>query len=319
MVRPLILSGVVIVGALSTAAAALQQGASAQQAGQQAPRVIQVDKIRDNLYVMKGGGGNSAVFITSTGVVVVDTKNPGWGQPLLDGIKAVTDKPVTMIINTHTHGDHVSGNVEFPATVEVVTHENTRKNMEAMRPASFVAPAAGGPAPNIFVQNNRRGMAARTYKDSLTLGRGADQIELRYFGRAHTNGDTFVVFPSLRVMHVADVFPNQGPPGMDSNNGGSGVEYAATVKKAADFADRNNIDVIVNGHRDTTSTRAELREYVQFVTDYVTHAQGAKKGGKSVEDAVSSWKSPEKYKGYSTMPNAVRDTANFMLIYQATY
>jgi len=84
--------------------AALQQGPAAPAGGQQGPRVVQVDKIRDNLYVMKGGGGNSAVFITSTGVVVADTKNPGWGQPLLDGIKTVTDKPVTTIINTHTHG-----------------------------------------------------------------------------------------------------------------------------------------------------------------------------------------------------------------------
>src|SRR4051812_49265555 len=227
MKRGVLLGTLIVAGALSITVGAFQQPS------QPAEKTIDVDKVKDNLYVLKGGGGNTAVFITDKGVVVVDTKNPGWGQPLLDAIKTVTDQPVTTIINTHTHGDHVSGNVEFPATVEVVTHENTRKNMEAMRPASFVAPAAGEPAPNIFVQNHRRGMPARTYKDSLTLGRGADQIELRYFGRAHTNGDTFVVFPSLRVMHVADVFPNQGPPGMDSNNGGSGLEYAATVKKAA--------------------------------------------------------------------------------------
>ena len=80
-----------------------------------------------------GGGGNTAVFITANGVVVVDTKNPGWGQPMLDKIKELTDKPVTMIINTHTHGDHVSGNVEFPATVDVVAQENTKANMKQMR------------------------------------------------------------------------------------------------------------------------------------------------------------------------------------------
>ena len=80
----------------------------------------------------------------ASGVVVVDTKNPGWGQPILDKIKELTDKPVTTIINTHTHGDHVSGNVEFPATVDVVVQENTKANMEKMRgrPASR-RPAAG--------------------------------------------------------------------------------------------------------------------------------------------------------------------------------
>src|SRR5215831_1625874 len=107
-----------------------------QQPAQPAEKVIVVDKIKDNLYVFRGdnSGGNTAVFIAATGVVVVDTKNPGWGQPILDKIKTLTDKPVTTIINTHTHGDHVSGNVEFPPTVDVITHENTKKYMERMDP-----------------------------------------------------------------------------------------------------------------------------------------------------------------------------------------
>ena len=75
--------------------------------------------------MLKGGGGNTAVFVRTDGVTVVDTKNPGWGQPILDKIKKLSDKPITTIINTHTHGDHVSGNVEFPATVEVIVQENT--------------------------------------------------------------------------------------------------------------------------------------------------------------------------------------------------
>jgi glyoxylase-like metal-dependent hydrolase (beta-lactamase superfamily II) len=314
MTRAIVLGALVMAGALSVTVAALQQA----PAGQQAPRVVTVDKVKDNLYVMKGGGGNSSVFITANGVVVVDTKNPGWGQPLLEQIKKVTDKPVTMIINTHTHGDHVSGNVEFPATVDVVTHENPKKNMEAMRQPSFVAPPAGGPAPNIFTQNNGRGMPKRTYKESMTIGSGADRIDLHYFGRAHTNGDTFVVFPALKVMHAADVFPNKGVPGMDSNNGGSGVEYAATLTKAADFADKNGIDTIVNGHNDTTSTRADLRDYIGFVRDYVSYAQAQKKAGKSVDEAATGWKVPAKYTGYNTAPNALRDKANFELIYKET-
>jgi glyoxylase-like metal-dependent hydrolase (beta-lactamase superfamily II) len=297
-------------GALSMSVAAFQQPA-------QQPRVVEVDKVKDNLYVMKGGGGNSSVFITGTGVVVVDTKNPGWGQPLLDKIKSVTDKPVTMIINTHTHGDHVSGNVEFPATVDVVAHENTKQNMEAMRPAAFVQPPPNAPPPsNIFKQHNGHGLVKRSYKDRMTIGRGAEQIDLYYFGRAHTNGDTFVVFPSLRVLHASDVFPNKDIPGMDSNNGGSAVDYAGTLTKAADFADKAGIEIVVNGHNNTTSTRADLREYAAFVRDFVMHAQEAKKAGRSVDEAASSWKTPAKYAGYAPMPNAFRVKANYELVYK---
>ena len=116
---------------------------AAFQQGEAPARVVEVEKLKDNLYMMRGGGGNSAVLITANGVIVVDTKNPGWGQPLLDKIRSVTDKPVMTIINTHTHGDHVSGNVEFPANVEVVTHVNTAANMKAMRTPTGITPAGG--------------------------------------------------------------------------------------------------------------------------------------------------------------------------------
>ena len=219
MKRFLVLGVLFLVGTLSMSAAALQAPAGG---GQPAPRVVTAEKLRDNLYMMggQGGGGNSAVFITAAGVVVVDTKNPGWGQPLLEKIKSVTDKPVTMIINTHTHGDHVSGNVEFPATVEVVTQENTAKNMEAMRPATGITPAPDAPK-NIFKENGGRGMPKRTFKDNLTIGKGDERIELHYFGRGHTNGDAFVVFPALRVMHAGDIFSGKNVPLLDANNGGS--------------------------------------------------------------------------------------------------
>ena len=315
MRRQIVLGALLLFGALSLTAAALQQppGPSAS--------AIEVEKLADNLYVLKAlpaSGGNTSVFLTANGVVVVDTKNPGWGQPLLEKIKTITNKPVTTIINTHTHGDHVSGNVEFPATVDVVTHENTRNNMTAMRPASFVAQPPTGPAPNIFTANGNRNQAKRTFKDKMTIGRGADQIDLMYFGPSHTNGDAMVLFPGLRVLHMADVFPTKGVPGMDANNGGTGVGYADTLAKIADFADKSNVEMIVNGHNNTTTTRADLREYIQFVRDFVKAAQDGKKAGKSVDEVTAAWKTPAKYAGYEAMPIAVRVRADVQLIYNET-
>ena len=82
-------------------------------AGQQSqPKVVEVEKLAGNLFILKGGGGNTAVFVTAAGVTVVDTKEPGWGQPIIHKVKELTSKPITTIINTHTHYDHVSGNVE---------------------------------------------------------------------------------------------------------------------------------------------------------------------------------------------------------------
>ena len=310
MKRFVVLGILFSVGALSMSAAALQQAPAG--GGQPAPRVVEVDKLKDNLYMMRGGGGNSAVFITAAGVVVVDTKNPGWGQPLLDKIKSVTDKPVTMIINTHTHGDHVSGNVEFPATVEVVTHENTAKNMEAMRTPTGITPAPGTPA-NIFKENGGRGMPKRTFKDTLTLGSGNERIELHYFGRGHTNGDAFVVFPALRLMHAGDIFSGKNLPLLDANNGGSGVEIGKTLAKAAGVP---NIDQIITGHS-TVMKVADLKEYAAFNDEFAAAVQAAKKAGRTPDEVASSWKIPAKYTGYAE-PQAPRLRANVQVVWDET-
>ena len=109
-----------------------------------------------------------------------------------------------------------------------------------MEQANPVYALQNGPQPNIFKEHGGRGMPARTFTDRLTLGSGADQIDLYYFGRAHTGGDTYVVFPALGVMHVGDTFPNRDLPIMDKNNGGSGVDFSATLAKAAAVARRED-------------------------------------------------------------------------------
>ncbi len=311
MKRSIALGVLVGVGALSMSVAALQQAAGG---GPPAPRVVEVEKVRENLFMMKGGGGNSAVFITANGVVVVDTKNPGWGQPLLDKIKTVTDKPITTIINTHTHGDHVSGNVEFPATVDIVTHANTKANMEAMRPATGVGQPGQAAPPNIFTTSGGRGMSKRTFTDKMTIGSGTDRIDLYYFGRGHTNGDAFVVFPALRVMHAGDIFSGKNVPLLDANNGGSGVEIGNTLAKAAGGV--GTVESIITGHS-TVMTPADLREYAEFNRDFASAVQAAKKAGKTVDEVAASWTVPAKYAGYGA-PTPARLKANVQVVFDET-
>ena len=254
----------------------------AQPPAANAPKVVEVEKVKDNLWVLRGGGGNTAVFATANGVTIVDAENPGWGQPILDKVKELTPKPITTLINTHTHGDHVSGNVEFPATVDVVVQENTKANMEKM---------------DIFKQNNNRGMAKRTFKDKMTIGSGADQIDLYYFGPGHTNGDAWVVFPAHRIVHSGDIFAGKGVPLIDGNNGGSMLHYSETLTKAHNGI--KNVDTIINGHTPANTTWADLKEFADFNNDLLTWAQDELKAGKTPEQAAAGWKLPEKYKGYS--------------------
>jgi glyoxylase-like metal-dependent hydrolase (beta-lactamase superfamily II) len=303
MRRFVLLSLIVTVGLSATALSAYRQADK--------PRIIETDKLADNLYVLRGGGGNTAVFITAKGVTLVDTKFPGWGQPLLEAVKRLTDKPVTTVINTHTHFDHTNGQVEFPTTVEIVAHENTKTYMEQANP---VYGLQSGPQPNPFKEAGGRGYPTRTFKDTLTIGSGADRIDIHHFGPAHTGGDAFIVFPALRVMHTGDVFPTKDLPIMDMNNGGSGVSYAATLDKAAAVP---NVDTIVNGHAAKPSTTADLREYASFIRDFVTAVQEAKKAGRTIDDAVKAWQTPSKYAGYAA-PTPARVRANADVVWKET-
>ena len=305
MKRFALLTVLVAAGALSMVVSASQQ----QPAAGQKPRVVEVEKLKDNLFVLKGGGGNSAVFVTAKGVVVVDTKNPGWGAPLIEKIRELTDKPITTIINTHTHGDHVSGNVEFEPNVDVVVQANTAENMKKM--LSPFGPAQGT-GQTIFEQNAGRGLPKRTFTDSLTLGSGAERIDLRYFGRGHTNGDAWVIFPALRVMHAGDIFSGKNIAILDPNNGGSGVEMPDTLLKAAN-ATAKDVDTIITGHS-TQMTIADLREYSEFNRDFLNAVREGKKAGKTADEIAAGWTIPAKYTGYAA-PAADRVKGNVALVF----
>ena len=303
MKRVLLLGGLLAVGGMSLTLSAYQAPAAA-------PKVIEVEKLKDNLFVLRGGGGNTAVFVGSNGITVVDTKNPGWGQPVLDRIKELSNKPVVRIINTHTHGDHVSGNVEFPATVDVVVQENTKANMQRMAAVTGLTSAGAPPQPNIFTVNNGRGMAKRTFKDKMTIGSGADQIDLYYFGRGHTNGDAWVVWPSLRVMHAGDIFSGKVAPLLDANNGGSGLEIGDSLTRSADTV--KNIDTIITGHAGQM-TVADLREYAQFNKDFAVFVRAGVQAGKSVDAIAAEYKVPAKYAGYTAAEARVKSNVQVVV------
>jgi cyclase len=283
MRRVVVLGAVMMVGGVCVLAATQEtQGA----------KTIAVEKLKDNLYVLTTSspgdratfsGGNVAVFITDSGAVIVDTKLAGWGQALLDGIKKVTPKPVTTIINTHTHGDHTGNNELFGATVDSVVHDNTKSNMAKM---------------DAFTGDKAKFLPKRTYKDRLTIGSGKDQVELYHFGAGHTNGDTFVVFPALRVLHAGDMFAWKDAPFIDRANGGSGVAWPQSLSKL--LSTLKNFDTVIPGHI-AMQTRRDLEEFQKFMADLVSSVQASAKAGKSLDDATAAAMSvPGKYKGYQS-------------------
>jgi cyclase len=290
MRREFVLASIVLTGALVTAAtiaaqqppapAGTQAPAGQGRGGGRGPAPVPgpIEKVADNLYMIPGAGGNSGVYIAANGVVLVDTKNPNNGQLILDQIKTVTDKPITHIINTHTHGDHNGSNIFFPATVEIVTQENTKANMQKM--------------PAFQEAANAHGLPDRTFGDRMTVLSGNDAIDLYYFGPAHTSGDALVVFRNARVMHAGDMFAGKGQPLIDRPNGGSGVEYGTTIGKAA--AAIKNVDRVIPGHS-TVMTWQDFVNFGEVNRVALAYAREAVKAGKTPEQAMTEFKLPEKF------------------------
>jgi cyclase len=136
MKRAFVLGALIAVGGLSLVVSGQAPGAS-----DKSKAAAKIEKVKDNLYVITGSGaedttafsgGNVAVFITDAGVTIVDAKLPGFGQTIVDRVKSVTNKPITRIINTHTHNDHTGSNEFFGASIESIVQENTKANMAKM-------------------------------------------------------------------------------------------------------------------------------------------------------------------------------------------
>lgn len=285
MMRGRILGVLVGVGAMVIVA----NGQGAQ------PQPLAIEKVTDNLHVITGNGGNTAVYVANQGVVLVDTKLANNGQQILEQVKSVTNKPVTHIINTHTHGDHVGSNSFFPASVEIVAQANTASNMAKMK--------------NFAEDATKHGLPDETFTDRHTVLSGNDAIDLYYFGPAHTNGDAFVVFRNAGVMHAGDAFSGPATPIMDANNGGSGVSYPETLAKAA--AGIKGVKTVIPGHSAVTNWQAFL-DYGEFMKAFVSSVQAAAKAGKSADQALADFVPAEKFKSY----NMGRAKANIELIYK---
>ena len=281
----MLLGILIAVGAVSIAVSAAQ---GPQQAQLAAAGMV---KVKDNLYYIAGdgpwnrdafSGGNIGVFIADEGVTIVDTKLPGWGPTILERIRTVTDKPVVAIINTHTHGDHVGSNNAFPESVNVIAHENTKANMEGM---------------DAFQGAGARFLPDTTYSARMSIGSGDAQIDLYHFGPGHTNGDTFIVFPALGVMHAGDMFAWKDSPFMDRNNGGSGVAFPETLAKAV--AGISGVDTVIPGHIPMTSWTDFVR-YQRFNADVLAAARAGLESGRTAAEAAAAFNLSDGYPDYRT-------------------
>jgi len=238
------------------------------------PFITAISKLKDGLYVIPGydgaaTGGNVAVRVTSEGVIIVDDKLPTLYTDIVSKVKSVTPQPIKYVLSTHQHGDHTGANAEFLKSAEILMHRNARANM---------------------ITQNLPGPGRIVYTDQQSVFLGGVEVQMRYMGRGHTNGDSVIYFPDLRTVHTGDLVVwgkrSQGTtltPNMDYATGnGSGKEWAATLDKllALDF------DAAIPGHGPVL-TKAEVRTFRDKMQTLNERMTAFIRGGGKKQDIAS--------------------------------
>ncbi|HSZ84952.1 MAG TPA: MBL fold metallo-hydrolase [Puia sp.] len=231
--------------------------------------------LRNNVGIFTEKGGTIGYLLTDKGIVVVDAEFPEQSQHLIDALKKQSDKSFELLINTHHHGDHTSGNISFKGIVkDVAAHTNSLANQQKVAIAQKTEDKQL--YPNI------------TYDDSWKYSIDKETIQTYYFGPAHTNGDSIIHFQNANIAHMGDLMFNRRWAFIDRSAGASVKNWITVLDKALGTFDNNTIFIF--GHafdpEKVTGNKDDLRamqNYLAKMLDFVEHEIAA---GKSKDDIL---------------------------------
>src|SRR3989338_8247676 len=229
----------------------------------------EVVKLAEGVYgfIGKEGATNSGFVVTNEGIVVIDTQGPKELALLLKKkIHEITDKPVVYVINTHFHGDHTFGNQYFKEAWEIISHENTNKNLiekDKQHREQFK---------KSFGENSLEGfeltLPTKTFKNTLSLRIGGKTIELAYLGKGHTDGDIIVYFPIERIMFGGDLLYKERLPWLGDAYISDWIETLKNLKNfdagiyVPGHGGAGNIDMLFNIQQYLIDLQREVKKYI---------------------------------------------------------
>ena len=257
--------------ALGGAWVAYTQNPQGKQAPAQtkAPAPFNLIKVADDLYVIDGGqAGNVAIYITNEGVIMADDKFEQHFDEIMANVKKVTNQPVKYILSTHYHADHSGGNTRWSSIAEIISTRNAHDGIVQHKQSN---------APDNMVP------ARVTFTQETDLFLGGKEVRAKYYGRGHTNGDAFVYFPALKVLHTGDMFTSATPL-IDYPGGGSLVEWTKTLDSV--MGDKSlDFDTVIPGHG-PVSKKADLLTYRNNAQKMLTRVRSLVRQGKSQDEVA---------------------------------
>ncbi len=229
------------------------------------------------VHVLFGVGGNIGLSIGDDAVFVVDDQFAPLTPKIQAAIRALTDKPVKFVLNTHWHFDHTGGNEHLgEAGALIVAQDNVRKRMSTEQ---FMA------AMNMrFEPSPTVALPVVTFNDAVTFHINGDSIVASHVAPAHTDGDAIVQFVKANVIHTGDVFNNTGFPFVDRSSGGSVQGIIAAADRIYFLA--NATTKIVPGHGEVVD-RARVKQWRDAVASVRDRIAREVKGGKTIDQVLA--------------------------------
>lgn len=246
-------------------------------AQQENPVTIEARQVRGGIYMLTGQGGNIGLFNGKDGSFMIDDQFAPLTEKIIAAIKSAGGDLPQYLINTHFHGDHTGGNENLgKAGTLIMSHHGVR---ERLMNGSFIgafgmksAPASAAALPTV------------TYSENIHLHINDETVRIVHVPRAHTDGDSFVIFENANVVHTGDLFFNGFFPFIDGAHGGSVRGVIAGVD--AILRNTDNDSKIIPGHGPLAG-RADLLVYREMLANAYTRLLKLKNSGKTAEEAVT--------------------------------
>lgn len=245
---------------------------------------IQPIRVTENIYMLKGSGGNIGVLVGKDGTVMIDDQFAPLSNKINGAIKTLDPGDIRFLINTHIHGDHSGGNENFKRMGStVVAHDLVRERMSKEQ----VNKAMNRTTP----PRERDALPIITFSDKMNFHLNDEDIELIHLDRGHTDGDVIVRFKNANIFHMGDAFVRYGYPFIDISSGGSFAGFISTLDKSIALMDDNS--KIIPGHGEL-ATKADVKILRDKLVDIRDQVFAALKKGKKVEE-ISSLGITDKY------------------------
>ena len=227
---------------------------------------IRVQPVAGAVHVAFGQGGNIGLSVGDDGVLMVDDQFAQLAAKIEAAIDALSDAPVSLLVNTHWHGDHTGGNEHFGAMATILAHDNVRRRLVDAAP----------PMPEV-------GRPTITYADGVSIHFNGEEIRVLHVPTGHTDGDSVVWFTGSKVVHMGDLFFQASYPYVDLGSGGDVHGLIAACKRVLALVPADT--KVIPGHGQVTDP-AGLREYVAMLEEVVTRVQHSLGAGMTAQQML---------------------------------